>query len=100
MNESPQEDVGVGNLFARNDEEAKHRFCIYKSKDPFPEIPPALLNSADIFDYVAKTGMIYPFEPSKEKLKSASYEIDLLGCIHFWDEDKKKLVLDLENERK
>jgi len=96
MNESPQEDVEVGNQFAQSDEEAKRRFDIYKSKDPFPEILPALLNSADIFDYVAKTGMIYPFNPSKEKLKSASYEIDLLGNVHLWDDEKKKQVINLE----
>ncbi len=100
MNESSQDDVGVGNLFAQNDEEAKHRFSIYKSKDPFPEIPPALLNSADIFDYVAKTGMIYPFNPSETKLKSASYEIDLFGEIHFWDDKKKKQVIKLEKGKR
>lgn len=92
MNESPQEDMEVGHHFARTEEEAKHRFSTYKSKDPFPEIPPALLNSADISDYVAKTGMIYPFNPTSAKLKSASYEIDLLGNIHFWDDDKKKVI--------
>ncbi|WP_454703694.1 dCTP deaminase domain-containing protein [Schumannella luteola] len=45
--------------------------------DPFPEIPPALLNSADFIDYVAATGMIYPFNP--RRIKSASYPVKLSG---------------------
>jgi hypothetical protein len=50
--------------FAQTDEEAEVRYEKFKSLDPFPEIPPALLNSADIEDYVAKTGMLFPFDPS------------------------------------
>jgi deoxycytidine triphosphate deaminase len=62
----------------------------YKSQDAFPEIQPALLNSADIYDYVAATGMIFPFE--EDKLKPASYEVNLLGkCIYCDDEGKKKV---------
>ncbi len=36
-------------LLAKTDEEAKARYEEYKSKDPFPRIQPALLNSVDIF---------------------------------------------------
>jgi deoxycytidine triphosphate deaminase len=66
-------------------DEARRRFGLYKTDDPFPEIPPALMNSADIADYVAATGMIYPFTP--DGLKSASYEVSLLGEVVYWDED-------------
>jgi deoxycytidine triphosphate deaminase len=83
------------NRFAQSDEEAEERFELYKSSDPFPSIPPALLNSADISDYVAATGMIYPFEDSDEVLKSASYRVNLLGKYIYWDEKGEKRVIQL-----
>lgn len=63
--------------FATDQEEATRRFLETRSSDPFPSITPALLNSADIADYVLETGMIVPFRP--DKLKTASYEVALLG---------------------
>jgi len=74
--------------FAQSDQEAEERFKKHGSEenDPFPSIFPALLNSADIEDYVSATGMIYPFDPANGKLKSASYEIDLLGKCLYWDD--------------
>ena len=81
------------NIFARNDGEAACWFERYKSEDPFPEIAPALLNSADIIDYVAATGMIYPFYPEIEILKTASYEVNMLGKCVYWDEKGEKQVL-------
>lgn len=88
------------NGFSQNDEEAARRFEYYKSEDPFPDIPPALLNSADVWDYVRVTGMISPFDQSPGKIKSASYEIDLLGEIHLWDEKQKKKVIPIERGKK
>ncbi len=76
--------------FAQTPEEALERFNEYKSKDPFPDILPALLNSADIYDYVAVTAMIHPFDP--EKLKSASYAVPILGKVVYWDENNEKQV--------
>jgi deoxycytidine triphosphate deaminase/polyhydroxyalkanoate synthesis regulator phasin len=83
-----QETVIVDNSlnYAKTDGEAEERFLKYKSKDPFPIIKPALLNTADIADYVAATGMIHPFKP--EKLKSASYEIEIGGEVLYWSEDE------------
>lgn len=63
--------------YATSDTEAAERFADFRMRDPFPDIPPALLNSADIADYVSSTGMIHPFDPAK--LKSASYEVSILG---------------------
>lgn len=63
--------------YATSDTEAAEKFADFRMRDPFPDVPPALLNSADIADYVSTTGMIYPFDPSK--LKSASYEVSILG---------------------
>ncbi|UYN84742.1 MAG: hypothetical protein KIT89_06160 [Microcella sp.] len=66
---------------------AAQRFERTRDRDPFPEIPPALLNAADIADYVAATGMISPFDPNK--LKTASYAIPLLGSWVAVDEKGK-----------
>ncbi len=87
-------------IFADSDDDAASRYMQYKSLDPFPEIHPALLNSADIYDYVAKTGMLFPFESNKGKLKSASYEIDFLGEVYQWDEKGKERhhIIDLGTE--
>jgi deoxycytidine triphosphate deaminase len=86
--------------FAQSDEEAQEKYEEYCSKDPFPSIFPALLNSADIMDYVAATGMIYPFVANRETLKSASYSIDILGDCLYWDENgqKKEFTLGRNDE--
>lgn len=70
------------------DELAEKNFWKYKDQDPFPNIAPALLNSADIADYVAHTGMIFPFDPSR--LGQASYEMILGGEYLYWDEEGKE----------
>ena len=67
------------------DEEAARRFDLTKSIDPFPEIQPSLLNSADIYDYVRMTGMLYPFDADPKTLKSASYEAAISGRCIWWD---------------
>ena len=65
-------------------DEAVQRAARWFSTDPYPDVPPALLNSRDIVDYVAATGMLHPFYDTTDKLKTASYEVDLLGtCIYF-----------------
>jgi deoxycytidine triphosphate deaminase len=76
--------------FAITDEEAEERFEATRGSDPFPGIAPALLNSADLLDYVAATGMIFPFAiPPKpeEMLKPASCAIRLGGEVVYWDTD-------------
>lgn len=78
------------NDFAQNAKEARRRSERWKSHDPFPTIAPALLNSADITDYVRVTGMLHPFTPAGPKLKTASYEIDIGGEYLWWDSEGKK----------
>lgn len=80
--------------FAKEEKEAIAKFDKYKRKDPFSNIKPALLNSSDIYDYVRVTGMIYPFY--KDKLKSASYEVNLLGKVIYWDEKGERKSYDLK----
>jgi len=75
---------------APSEEEAEKRFAATRSSDPFPDIPPALLNTADFLDYVVETGMVHPFDvdvadPS-ETLKPASCGIPLLGDVRYWEE--------------
>ncbi len=84
--------------FAESDAEARRRFKLYGSRDPFPEISPALLNAADIADYVAATGMIYPF--CESRLKSASYEAALGGPVIFWDDSNQQKRIELSRDKK
>jgi deoxycytidine triphosphate deaminase len=74
--------------FADSPSDADQRFERWRSVDPFPEIAPALLNSADIADYVAATGMISPFDEAK--LKPASYPLALGGKILWWDNKSRR----------
>ena len=78
--------------------EAEKKYEKYKSLDPFPEIQSALLNSADIENYVNATGMIEPY--TNEKLKSASYEAKISGICIYWDEDGKKQKKAIDAPRK
>jgi deoxycytidine triphosphate deaminase len=67
--------------------EARRRFLQHRRKDPFPCVPAALLNCGQVFDYVAKTGMIVPFDLNPELFKIASYDFALLGTVVYWDEE-------------
>jgi deoxycytidine triphosphate deaminase len=90
---SPLEDYP--NL-AGSDEEAARRFNLTKSSDPFPEIQSSLLNSADIYDYVRMTGMLYPFNSEPTALKSASYLAPIRGRCIWWDDGGKQYDMRLE----
>lgn len=84
----PPDPPTAGLSFASSDEEAAERFAQTRGEDPFPEIPPALLNTADLLDYVAETGMIYPFVPLSDRselLKPASCGIRLAGDYVYWE---------------
>src|SRR5687768_4880323 len=52
-------------------DEAKAKFERWKDVDPFPEIASALLNTADIDDYMRATAMVFPYDA--ERRKTASY---------------------------
>ena len=67
----------------------------YEYSDPFPDIEPALLNSADIKDYANATGMITPFDDTK--LKSASYAASIKGVCKYWDDNGNLHEVKLEN---
>jgi deoxycytidine triphosphate deaminase len=69
---------------AADDAEAARRFEAAGRDDPFPEIAPSLLNSADIHDYVRMAGILHPFK--LDKLKSASYEAGIGGTCIWWND--------------
>lgn len=75
----------MADRFAADEAEAERRYARYRDVDPFPEIEPALLNSADIGDYASVTGMVVPFIEDAEHLKAASYQVPLLGRYVYWD---------------
>nr|VFK22675.1 MAG: Deoxycytidine triphosphate deaminase [Candidatus Kentron sp. MB]VFK32149.1 MAG: Deoxycytidine triphosphate deaminase [Candidatus Kentron sp. MB]VFK74172.1 MAG: Deoxycytidine triphosphate deaminase [Candidatus Kentron sp. MB] len=67
---------------------AEIKYEKYKSRDPFPSIPAALLNSADIRSYVDTTGMISPFYDGD--LKTASYAARIAGECRVWNGKNNK----------
>jgi hypothetical protein len=88
----------ANNELSKDDNEAEQRYNKYKNKDPFPDIDPALLNSADIFKYVAATGMIYPFR--MEDLAGATYKVRIQGASLYWDDENNKHENNIVKENK
>ena len=74
-------------------EDAEKLYQQTKDADPFPHIRPALLNSADIHDYIEATGMLYPYDPNF--MKSSSYESQIGEIAIYWDEKGGKKTVPL-----
>lgn len=68
--------------------EAEEKYERWKDKDPFPGISESLLNCSDLCSYVAKTGMLFPFDPSDAKLKMATYSFEIGGKVVRWPDEK------------
>ena len=66
----------------KNEEWRKHDY--YKFDPLSGEIQPALLNSVDIKRYVDKGCLLEKGDFSLERLKTASYEMRLLGKLYDW----------------
>lgn len=81
--------------FAQSNDEADERYRATIDQDPFPAIPAALLNSADVEDYVRATGMIFPFDGSC--LKACSYKVSIGSRYLYWDEKGKENFRDLKD---
>ena len=77
---------------AQDDAEAAKRYAAFRTTDPFPDVEPALLNTADLFNYIAATGMIHPFGTASNEidhfLKPASCSIPVRGRFLFWDPEE------------
>lgn len=74
-------------------EDAENLYQATKDADPFPHIPSALLNSADIHDYIEATGMLYPYDP--KFMKSSSYEAQIGERAIYWNEKEEKKTVPL-----
>jgi deoxycytidine triphosphate deaminase len=106
MAQESQPELSVSlSAFAATDEEAAERFAATRQNDPFPDIAPALLNTADLLEYIAATGMLHPFRVSpgnaSEMLKPASCGMRLAGPVIYWKDTKsgghRKITVQLEH---
>jgi deoxycytidine triphosphate deaminase len=83
--------------FPSNDGEAESRFNRWRTVDPFPDVPPALLNSADLLDYIATAGILHPFagtvDTRDDWVKPASCAVGCTGDFLRFELDAKKLEL-------
>jgi deoxycytidine triphosphate deaminase len=88
----PEEQYGPFE-YANCEEEAKGRALRWRHVDPFlDEIPPALLSAHHFIQYVKCTALIHPFFETKERVKSASYEVQAGKSSIRWDQDGRKIV--------
>ena len=71
---------------SHSEEEAKKLYLRYLKKDPFPQILPSLLNSADVGDYMQKIALIHPYSPGSRK--AASYAMCVGTQVAYFDPDK------------
>ena len=79
-----------------NDEWRNH---LHYNRDPFPEIPPALLNSMDIKHYIDGGCLIDPDKFEKNGLQPASYQMKFLGEAHYWEHENGVLKRKIETLR-
>ncbi|MHC1744966.1 MAG: hypothetical protein AB9873_18335 [Syntrophobacteraceae bacterium] len=84
----------MNDYFASTEFEALSKYNAYKSSDPFPQIPPALLSSAQIQAYIAKAGMVFPYFPARnskeEKITSATLTMTIGPEVLYWDSEGKQ----------
>lgn len=60
------------------------KYAEYKSKDPFPKVGEALLNSVDLLMYLLKVGIVEPFDVNN--LKGITYQCTFSGEAHQFDQ--------------
>lgn len=77
---------------------ALQRYTRWHRTDPFADIEPALLNSADFCEYIIATGMMWPFNPDIGHIKTAALELRLSGTVVYWTEKGERVQRQL-NER-
>lgn len=81
--------------FTDDDAEADRRADHFRDRDPYPDVPRALLSKENVSDYVRVTGMLCPFYPTQDRLKAASYEAWPKRFIR-WDERGRKIVHEID----
>ncbi len=88
------DDFSLFSEYASDDEGVKERIARFRSVDPYPEIPAALLSSEHIKAYVRQTAMVHKFDhQTRGKLKAASYEINPGKKFIYWDPSSKLKVV-------
>lgn len=65
------------------------KYAEYKSKDPFPKVGEALLNSVDLLMYLLKVGIVEPFDVNK--LKDVTYQCTFSGEAHRFNQDFQRM---------
>ena len=63
---------------------ATEKYKKYEKLDPFPEIQPALLNSADVHDYINAIGMIWPYD--ENQLNGVTLSLRVGDVAVYWNE--------------
>ncbi len=66
------------------------KYTEYKSKDPFPKVGEALLNSVDLLMYLLKVGIVEPFDVNK--LKGVTYQCTFSGEAHRFKQDSMEEI--------
>lgn len=87
--------------------EAEQRASYYLNKDPFPQIPRALLSGHHIEAYARRIAMIFPaygierpgVDGRKGALKTASYETQPGGTLIYYDEKGRLLRKRLDHSK-
>jgi deoxycytidine triphosphate deaminase len=77
-------------------DEAIKRFESFRGIDPFPEIQPALLNSADVESYIKTIGMVYPYDESK--LSGVTLGLCVGDVAVYWDKKNKRVIKNVKEE--
>lgn len=74
----------IRDILPSSDKEAEERFEKWRQRDPFPDVKPSILTSAQFCEYIAKTGMIHPFRAEKDNIQIATYDVALKGKYVDW----------------
>lgn len=67
--------------------EATEKYAKYKSKDPFPQVGEALLNSVDLLRYLLTVGIVEPFHV--KNIKGVTYQCTFSGEAHQFNQTNK-----------
>lgn len=78
-------------------EAAIAKYKTYRSLDPFPEIEAALLNSADVHDYILAVGMVFPYEEAQ--LNGVTLSLRVGDVAVYWDEKDQKIRKDIKTDK-
>jgi deoxycytidine triphosphate deaminase len=74
----------------------KRRYNDYRGLDPFPNIIPALLNSADVATYIKTLGMVSPFY--EDQLSGVTLSLKVGDTAVYWNQKKEKEVFKITND--